>query len=273
MTDSAVRDARSPVVVYGVGQVGGVFARGLLRLGRPVVPIVRHTDVEAVHRDLPQPTLVVIAVAEKDLSPVLSRLPAGWRDRLGLVQNELLPRDWQVHDVRAPTVTSVWFEKRSTFEARMLRSSPVYGPRAPLVVDALGEMSLAAHVVPTEHALLLELVVKNVYILAKNAAGLDVGGTGRDLWRSNADLAEQLIAEATDLQLALTGADLSRSAIASAVREGFDGGPDQQNRGRTAEARVRRAVTSADRYRLAVPHLRRIARSSQAGAGQGQAAP
>ncbi len=31
----------APVVLIGVGEMGGVFARGLLRLGHPVYPVPR----------------------------------------------------------------------------------------------------------------------------------------------------------------------------------------------------------------------------------------
>jgi hypothetical protein len=40
---------------------------------------------------------------------ILIGIPSVWRDRLVLLQNELLPRDWQAQRIPNPTVISVWF--------------------------------------------------------------------------------------------------------------------------------------------------------------------
>jgi len=55
--------------------------------------------------------LVVIAVAEKDIQAVLQEIPPSWRNKLVLLQNELLPNDWLKHNLD-PGVISVWFEKK-----------------------------------------------------------------------------------------------------------------------------------------------------------------
>ncbi|MBD3670511.1 MAG: hypothetical protein HUJ29_07025, partial [Gammaproteobacteria bacterium] len=89
-----------PIVVIGIGEMGGVFTRGLLRLGHPVYPVKRQTDMEELARTITEPALVLVAVGENDLHPTLERIPAQWRNRLGLLQNELLPRDWQAHDIQ-----------------------------------------------------------------------------------------------------------------------------------------------------------------------------
>ena len=48
---------KSPVVLIGIGEMGGVFARGFLRAGYPVYPVTRQTDLaEAVDALLAQPT-------------------------------------------------------------------------------------------------------------------------------------------------------------------------------------------------------------------------
>ena len=101
----------NPVILIGVGEMGGVFARGLLRTGHTVVPVTRGTDVQALASEIPAPLMVLVAVAEADLHAVLESVPPGWRERLALLQNELLPRDWKQHGLDAPTVISVWFEK------------------------------------------------------------------------------------------------------------------------------------------------------------------
>ena len=243
------------IVVVGVGQLGGVFARGFLRGGHPVVPVLRTTDMSAVAQRWPTPTLVLVSVGEADLVSALGDLPAPWRNKVALVQNELLPDAWE-GILSRPTVMSVWFEKRETFEAKVMRPSPVYGAGASLMVEALAAMDIPAVVLADPKALLFELVVKNVYILSKNAAGLAVGGDGRTLWSTHAQLAETLIDEALVLQQAVTGERFDRQRVLAAVREGYDGGPDQQNKGRSAPARVERALALAVRHGVDTPTLR-----------------
>jgi hypothetical protein len=37
-----------------------------------------------------------------------------------MMQNELLPRDWAIHDFIDPTVISVWFEKKKGMDSKVL---------------------------------------------------------------------------------------------------------------------------------------------------------
>ena len=95
---------KKPVVIIGIGEIGGVFARGLLRSGYPLVPVNRSDDIQQIAAQYPDPEAVLLTVAETDLYQSLVTLPSLWRDRLCMVQNELLPRDWQEHDIQSPTV-------------------------------------------------------------------------------------------------------------------------------------------------------------------------
>ena len=72
-----------PVVLIGIGEIGGVFARGLLRCGHTVVPVTRSSDMNQVAAEAPDPQAVIVAVAETDLHSVLENLPASWKDRVG----------------------------------------------------------------------------------------------------------------------------------------------------------------------------------------------
>jgi len=111
---------KAPVVVIGIGEMGSVFARGLLRLGHPVYPVTRDTDMQALAKQLPSPQMVLVAVGEAALQPVLEQVPAPWLDRLALLQNELLPGDYaQLPD---PTVISVWVEKKKGMDSTALIS-------------------------------------------------------------------------------------------------------------------------------------------------------
>ncbi len=63
------------VVVVGLGEMGSVFARGFLRTGYSVHPVIRGVEMQAVADDIPQPEMVLIAVGENDLHEQLIKVP------------------------------------------------------------------------------------------------------------------------------------------------------------------------------------------------------
>ncbi len=253
------------IVLIGLGQLGRVFAGGLLRAGHTVVPVNRCDDMNRVAARWPQPALALVAVAEADLHPVLEALPAVWKDRVGLLQNELLPRDWELHAIVRPTVIAVWFEKKKGIDAKPLLPSPVHGPQAPLLIQALTSIDLPARVVEDAEQMLWELVRKNLYILTTNLAGLQVGGTVGDLWDRHRPLAEAVARDVLDLQEALTGRRFDRVALMQGMLEAFAADPQHACAGRTAAARLERALKQADAFGLTVPTLRQIrSRTSKA---------
>lgn len=249
----------SEVVVIGLGQLGRVFAGGLLRVGCTVVPVTRGDDAATVARVHPAPELVLVAVAENDLPAVLAAMPDAWRPRVALIQNELLPRDWQAHGYSDPTVISVWFEKKKGIDAKPLIASPVAGPGAALVCRALTSIDLPCSEVASGDALLFELVRKNVYILTTNIAGLKTGGTVSELWAQHETFARQVAGEVMDIQDALTGVRHDRDALIAGMLEAFDGDPQHGCTGRSAPSRLKRALAHADAFGLAVPTLRSLA--------------
>jgi hypothetical protein len=249
---------KAPVVLIGVGEMGGVFARGLLRLGHPVFPVSRGTPMAEVAAAVPAPALALVAVAENDLPDVLRHLPAPWRDRAGLLQNELLPKDWA--GFPSPTVISVWFEKKPGQDAKAIIPSPVYGPGAGLLADALGAIGIPARQLDTPDALLFELVVKNLYILTSNIAGLRVGGTVGELWDRHRELASAVAEGVITLQEALTGRRFDRQALIEGMLAAFRGDPDHNCMGRTAPARLERALARAGEHGLRLAVLEEIAR-------------
>jgi len=247
------------VVVIGLGQLGRVFAGGLLRAGRTVVPVNRGDDTAAVAQRHPAPELVLIAVAEADLHAILAALPDAWKPRAALIQNELLPRDWEAHGYADPTVISVWFEKKKGTDAKPLIASPAAGPGAALLCQALAAIDLPCREVSPGGALLFELVRKNVYILTTNIAGLKTGGTVSQLWAQHETFARQVANEVMDIQDALTGVVHDRNALIAGMLEAFDGDPDHGCTGRSAPARLARALQHADAFGLGVPALRSLA--------------
>ncbi len=247
------------VVVIGLGQLGRVFAGGLLRAGHTVVPLNRGDDMAALAHAHPAPALVLVAVAENDLHAVLAALPEVWKPRAALIQNELLPRDWQAHGYSDPTVISVWFEKKKGIDARPLIASPVAGPGAALLCRALTAIELPCREVALGDELLFELVRKNVYILTTNLAGLKTGGTVSQLWTQHEAFARQVANAVIDIQDALSGAQHDRAALIAGMLEAFDGDPDHGCTGRSAPARLARAIGHADKFGLDVPVLRALA--------------
>ena len=249
----------SKVIVIGLGQLGRVFAGGLLRSGHTVVPVNRTDDMLTVAHAHPAPALVLVAVGENDLHAVLGAVPDVWKSRVALIQNELLPRDWLAHGLADPTVISVWFEKKKGIDAKPLIASPVAGPGAGLLCRALTSIDLPCREVAPGDALLFELVRKNVYILTTNIAGLRTGGTVTELWAQHESLARQVANDVMDIQDALTGTRHDRAALIAGMREAFDGDPNHGCTGRSAPARLARAIGHADAFGLAVPTLRELA--------------
>ncbi len=250
---------KSPIVVIGIGEMGSVFARGFLRIGHPVYPVTRTTDIQSLAQQLPAPELVLVAVAENTLHEVLQSLPAAWHGRVALLQNELLPGDWEQYGFSNPTVISVWFEKKKGQDVKVLIPSPVHGQQAGLLSDCLGSLDIPARILDSSADLLFELVVKNVYIVTTNCAGLETGGTVSELWSVHRELAEGVAREVVEIQQALTGTELAADDLIRAMLVAFDGDPAHKCMGRSAPGRLTRAIEQADRFVLAVPQLREIA--------------
>ncbi|MFP3873063.1 MAG: hypothetical protein ACLFV1_01305 [Thiohalophilus sp.] len=250
-----------PVIVVGIGEMGGVFTRGLLRLGHPVFPVTRNTDMDKIARAVPVPRLVLVSVGEDDLHPTLETLPAAWKNHLGLLQNELLPGDWKQHDIDNPTVISVWFEKKKGQDYKVLIPSPTYGPQAPLLENALTTLDIPTWEVTTPGAMEFELLRKNVYILTTNIAGMVVGGDVEQLWDQHRELARQVADEVMDIQAWLVGHHLERDKLIDGMVEAIEGDLRHQCTGRSAPKRLARALAYADEAGLKVPRLREIQRN------------
>ena len=249
---------KNPVVLVGVGEMGGVFARGILRVGHPVIPVTRNSNMQDVATAYPQPQLVLVSVAENDLHATLAQLPPVWHDRVGLLQNELLPRDWQQHHFTNPTVISVWFETKKGQDAKVLIPSPVYGPQAGLLVAALAALDIPAVTLNSEDELYYELVRKNVYILTTNICGLVTGGNVDQLWKVQRVLAREVANEVIDIQEWLTNRIFDREQLIAGMVEGIEGDPEHMCMGRSAPGRLQRALHYADEAKLPVTKLREI---------------
>lgn len=249
---------KAPIIIIGIGEIGGVLARGFLRLGHPVYPVVRDSDMNTLAAMIDAPALVVVAVGEAELQTVLANLPTPWRLRVALLQNELLPGDWQIH-LTNPSVISLWFEKKRGQDVKVLLPSPAYGPRAGLLRDALAALGIPVRLLNSQTDLLFELVAKNLYILTTNIAGLEVGGDVSALQTQHEALMLAVADDVLTLQQSLTGQSLDRERLISALRQAIEADPEHRCMGRSAPARLSRALHLAHRAGLQVPTLQGIA--------------
>ena len=249
---------KQPVVLIGLGEMGGVFARALLGSGYPVVPVLRSTPTVEAVASTPDPALVLVTVGEEDLPGVLDELPAPWRERVGLIQNELLPRDWIARGITHPTVAAVWFEKKPGKETKVIVPTPIAGPAADFLVESLSTIGLAARRIPDEQ-LTEELVTKNLYVLTTNIAGLAVGGgTVAELWNGHRDLARAVAGEVLAIQEALVDAPVDRERAMEGIQAAFAGDPDHGTLGRSAPRRLERALRIARDAGVPTPLLAEI---------------
>lgn len=248
---------RKSVVIWGMGEIGGVFARGFLKSGYAVFPINRQTKMDEAVRENPDPQAVIVTVGEKDMEDVLNRMPNEWKDLLVLVQNELLPCDWECFDLD-PTVISVWFEKKFPSDYKVIIPSPVYGKKSNLVKTALNAINIDVKVCGSREELLKELIIKNLYILTTNISGLEVGGTVGDLWREDRNVAQAVASDVLDVQFMLADKEFDRKELIKGMVAAFNGDPDHKCMGRSAPARLERALILSEKYGLPAEKLKKI---------------
>jgi len=249
---------KQAIVTIGIGEIGSVIARGFLRLGHPVYPITRSSKIDEFASAI-DPALVIIAVGENDLQTTLTKLPDQWRDRVVLLQNELLPSSWLPHQLIDPTIISIWFEKKKDQDSKVLIPSPAFGPHSTLLQQALASLDIPVNQINNKNDLLFELVVKNLYIVTTNVAGLKVGGNVGELQKHHETLMRDVAKEVLSIQETLTGSTFNNDALIAAMQKAMDADPEHKCMGRSAPARLKRALTQAAESNLAVPTLQSIA--------------
>ena len=248
---------KPPIIVVGIGEIGSVIARAFLRIGYTVVPVTREMDMEKVSIETSEPEAVVIAVGEADLHTTLNKVPSTWNSKLILIQNELLPRDWEIYDID-PSIISVWFEKKKGQDVKVVVPSPVFGEKAELLSRALNALDIPTIILKTTEQLTFELVRKNYYILTTNIAGLKIGGTVGNLWDQNKEFASAVVDDVHEIQQSLVTLELDKDSLIDAMLVAFNGDPNHTCMGRSAPARLSRAIEIADQNSLEIPTLREI---------------
>ena len=62
------------------------------------------------------------------MEEILAGMPAQWKDRVVLIQNELLPPKWEKFQL-APTVAVCWYEKKRGMDVKHGIASVAIGGR------------------------------------------------------------------------------------------------------------------------------------------------
>ncbi len=249
---------KAPIIIIGIGELGGEFARGFLRCGHPVFPVTRQINMADLSQQIPSPAFVLITVQESELQTTLEQLPDNWRDKVGLLQNELLPRDWQSHRLINPTITVVWFEKKPSMALSNILYSPSYGSQALLITKALQEIKIPTKILASEDELLFQLVRKSLYIYTVNICGLHSNCTVGYLWHNHHSLALEVAEEILSIQEWLTGKKLPRNDLIAGMAEGIEDCPDRYCLGRSASSRLQRVLDYAQEAGIKTPKLLQI---------------
>jgi ketopantoate reductase len=252
-------------LIVGMGELGGVFALAMLRRGISVVPVLRSTTAESVIARCSDPGLCVVTVGEEALPAVLDGWLRRFCDRWVLVQNELRPSDWERRGLPAPTVAVVWFEKKPGRDVRALVSTPVFGPQATIVVNALSALGLSAHVEIDPERLVFEMALKNLYILSMNSAGLVHGTDVGTLWHEHRAFVEQICEEIIDIESAQMQRILPASSLKIELERIIAADPRHDAKGRSARNRLARTVSAAQKVGLRTPVLDEILRRAEEG--------
>jgi hypothetical protein len=255
--------AESLALVVGMGELGRVFALGMLQLGVTVVPILRTTPnrVLTTHQDAA--SICLVCVGEAELPAVLDSTARTYADRLVLVQNDLHPSDWERRGLPLPTVAVVWFEKKPGREPHVLSSTILFGPHAELVVSALQVQGIEAHAEPELSRLNFELALKNLYVLTTNSVGLAVPGDVGTLWHSHRALVDRVFEEVLLLESALMEQSLPHQALRLEFERIVLADPRHAAAGRVARERLLGACAASRRMGAATPALDEIARQLQ----------
>ncbi len=249
---------KNPIIVIGLGEMGRVFARAILKSGYPIYPASRETNLDKLAKEISEPAMVLVSVGESDLQACLKKIPSAWHGSIALLQNELLPRDWSAYNFTNPTIISVWFEKKKGQDSKVLISSPCFGKNASLLVKALSTLDIPANKVDSMQQMEEELLIKNIYILTTNISGLITKGNVEDLWNNYHKLALEVANEVMDIQATLVGHKLDREKLITGLKSGIDGDLQHMCMGRSAPNRLARAIEQADAAGLKVKKLREI---------------
>jgi len=144
-------------------------------------------------------------------------------------------------------------------DSKVVLPSPIFGANAKLVFNALSQIDLLSFILDTEEELTYELVRKNLYILTTNIAGLEVGGNVESLANQHSAVMNAVAHDVLDIQDWLTETKNDRQRLMEGLLEAIHGDLTHGCMGRSAPARLTRAIGFANQAGLDIPTLRDIA--------------
>lgn len=263
-----MRPVKAPVVVVGLGQLGAAFSEAFLKLGHPVIPVLRGGSIATACASTQEPALILLAVGEDDLKPALREVPEAYHHKVALLQNELRPDQWlcEMHNAE-PTVAIVWFEKKPGKVAHPVLPSVLYGSQAALLSAAFEKLALPARTVDSQEELGHELALKNLYILGLNLSGLACDGNAGTLLEGNETTLEAVSADVLALEqklLEVSGSQgfsklkLDCGKLKADLRGAILADPSHGCAGRSAPRRLARTLELAQMHGLQLKTLRSI---------------
>ncbi|POB10266.1 hypothetical protein [Sulfobacillus sp. hq2] len=250
---------RAHAVIVGMGQIGRTLGEGLLMAGYTVTPVLRGQRYPT--DDALRP--FIIATGEDDLAPALERLPEPIKkaSSVVLLQNELLPSQWEPVGILNPTLFVVWFERKLGKLISVLRPSVVFGPQQAAIQEAMDRLGLACQQADSFHEAMEQVVIKNVYIWATNIASLRVGGTTGELVKNHFALVRSLSHEALAMQEAVMQQRFDGDRVMDEVIAALKADPAHQAGGRSAKRRLERFLAHAAAEKIDVPVAQDIAKA------------
>ena len=236
--------SRQPTVtVVGLGQLGALVSVGALRAGCGLVTVRRGESLADALGRSSAGEPIVVAVRDDSFEAVCRTIPAERHADVVLLQNGVYPRDWQACGLERPGFMVVWTNVKPGVPVRTGRAPQLWGPHSALLAEVLGGTELPAADVLADHdALLDELVAKDAFITAVNAAGvrLDVPV---ERWLDGApDSYAALVDDALALACWRVGRRTDIAAAKRIVLEASRGLGGMSAAGRSAVVRTERAL-------------------------------
>jgi hypothetical protein len=250
------------LVIVGLGELGRWLGAGALGTGMRVTPVLRNTPLEPVWASVPVETPIVVAVSEDALDDVLAHVPSARHAELVLLQNELFPSRY-AHLDAAPAVLVPWLLKKRGLPQIVIRPTPVFGRHAALIAELCTALHVPCEPLPDADALARALADKYTFILSINALGTLHDLTLGTFLHEHPELTRAVAMEAGRLSARLSGTPIDDARSEACVLEGMGAMAQIGARGRTARARVLRALERAQHLGLPMPKLEEIAQSSE----------
>lgn len=248
------------LVIYGLGELGQLYGAAALRSGLRVMPITRAMSAQDTLQAVPLDVPVLIAVGEDSLAEALSALELQRERPTILLQNELFPSQWERHG-GVPTVLVPWLLKKRGLPLSVARVTPVWGRHAELICELHRALDAPVIALASEHALHQALVEKYAFILTINALGLVRDRTLGHWLQEDPRRVEALALETARLGALLCAAEVDLAACSRATNEAMAALRAIGARGRSAQARVQRALAHGARLGMPLPELTEAARA------------